>query len=81
MRVGKDSWPGGIELGVILCVSGRRSHDIFDRFPVKLPQPSELGPAAAGRSYSERSTSYDMRRYDPARVPSGLGPEDMQDWR
>ena len=83
MRVGKDSWPGGIELGVILCASGRRSHDIFDRFPVRLPQPSELapGPAAAGRSYSERSTSYGMRRYDAARVPSGGGVEDMQDWR
>ena len=29
-------------------------------------------------SYSERSTSYGEAQYDPARVPSGGGPEDMQ---
>ena len=30
-----DPWPGGIELGVLLCETGQRSREIFDRFPVR----------------------------------------------
>jgi len=69
----------GIELGVVLCETGEKSREIFNRFPVSLPQPSELGNYRP--NYHERSTSYDQSSYDPARVPSGGGDECMQHWR
>ena len=72
-----DPWPGNIELGVVLTAATRqRSRELFDRFPVTLPSIADLGPRSAGGLGSCLE-----RGYDPARVPSGGGPGDLQSWR